>query len=68
MENHNKTQHLVINYCVNLKIDFKSKFICYFAQKYNKNFVKNIRTFLKVFLDFMRQLCYYLKARCENAA
>lgn len=63
-----KTQHLVIVCYVNLKIKFLVKIICHYAQKQIKNFVKNIRTFFKVFLAFMQQLCYYSKARCENAA
>ena len=56
------------NYYVNRKIKNHINFIRYIAQKSTENFVKNIRTFFKVFLAFLQQLCYYAKARCENAA
>lgn len=68
MENRNKTQYLVTDYYVNRNIKNQTNFVRYFAQKYDKNFVKNIRTFFQVFLAFLQQLCYYAKARCENAA
>lgn len=68
MANHNPPQYLVTDYYVNRKIKNYINFIRYFAQKLTKKFVKNIRTFFKVFLAFLQQLCYYAKARCENAA
>lgn len=66
--NHNPPQHLVIDCYVNRKIKNHINFIGRFAQKSVKKFVKNIRTFFQVFLAFLQQLCYYAKARCENAA
>lgn len=68
MENRNRTQHLVTDYYVNRKIKNYINSIRYFAQKIDEKFVKNIRTFFQVFLAFLQQLCYYAKARCENAA
>ena len=57
-----------MNYYVNLKIKYSKIIYRHFIQKIKLKFVKIIRNFLKIFVAFMRQLCYYHMARCENVA